>query len=131
MTPVQLIAMESQVFELITLILGIFGVGIEVYQWIKDPSQKYWIASRLSWLLHVVFFYTFLTLNRYTTLNLTPLFGSYTLWSSLLRLHVVGTVVILEWYRFAQRKLRFVKEKVEVNLDIVKKLTKNKEERED
>ena len=122
MTLVEELAMQDQIYQIITLCLVIFGIGLEIKQWINAPIEKYWIISTLTWLFHTVFFYTFLLLDRYTVIDMHPLFGTYTLWSSVLRLHIIASVLILEWYRIHQWKLRLMKATLTVQLGISKEL---------
>jgi hypothetical protein len=117
MIPVQIIAKDDQIFQLITLVLVLSGIGLEIYRWKKNPTEKYWIISTLIWLVHAGFFYVFITLDRYTTLDLHPLFGSYTLWSSILRLHIISTFIVLEWFRSEQSNLRKMRDSLKSELD--------------
>lgn len=101
--------MEDQIFQIITLAFVLVGFVLEVYQAVTESKENYWSFSHALWMTHALFFYIFITLDRYTTLEIKPVFGSYTLWSSVLRLHIVATFVILEWARIRQAELRKIK----------------------
>lgn len=127
MSLIQAIAMDDQTIQLITFLLVLAGVWIEIYQWKKEPSEKYWIISTLTWMFHALFFYVFLTFDRYTKIDLSPFFGSYTLWSGVLRLHIIGTIIILEFSRVLQASLRKKKKELNDKLILLDEITKCKE----
>lgn len=104
MIPREAIAMEDQIFQLITFAVSIIGLVIEIYQWKKYPNERYWIYATGLWLSHAVFFYTYIILDRYF-LDLAPFFGSYTLWSSIFRMQIIVTVVSLEIGRVVNKRL--------------------------
>jgi hypothetical protein len=120
MTPIKAIAIEDQYFQMLTLILVAVGIGLEVYQWIHEPRDWYWTLSTLLWMFHLSFFYILLTIDRYTTLKISVPFGSYTMWSSILRLHIVSTIVVTEFFRVRQKNLRKKKKELDNELLIIK-----------
>ena len=131
MTPLQSLVIEDQIFQLITLAFVLFGIGFEIYKWIRTPSERYFAMANMLWMIHTIYFYITVIVDRYTTLVFTPFFGSYTVWSSILRLHIIGTIVVLEFFRFQQRKLRLIKAKVDSDLIIANHLANVEEKGDD
>jgi len=122
MTPVQMIAMQDQLVQIITLFLVMFGLVFEINELIKDEHDKYYIIGNMIWMIHCAVFYIVIFADRYTYANISPLFGSYTLWSSILRLHIIATIIILEFFRLHQKILRNEKDQLLKDLVIVKEL---------
>jgi hypothetical protein len=123
---VRVFGTEDQFYQLLTLVLVLFGLGLEIYQMRKEPSERYWIISTILWMFHAAFFYTYIALDRFTTIPLYPPFGAYTTWSSILRLQIIGSVVILEFFRIRQAKLRRIKKDLTEKLAIAKELEINR-----
>jgi hypothetical protein len=127
MTPIQLIAMDDQILQIITFFIVLFGVILELYELTHYKNNRYWNLAMIFWMCHALFFYVFIFLERYSNLDITPLFGSYTLWSSVMRLHIIATIMILEFYRNINWKLNTSKRKLNEELLVVNTLNDSKE----
>lgn len=120
------IAQQDVIFQMISLLFVVEILLTQIYQIVIsaktlkrfrtleniDRREKvneerrqiialYWILAMMGAVIHSIIFYAVLNLDRYTTLQVTPLGGSYTTWSSILRLHWYGTVGIIEAGRAA------------------------------
>ncbi len=71
-----------QVGSLIMAVMAIITIGIIVK---RDRTLLMWFVLPVLWLMHGIIFYVVLFLTRYTDVVITPLMGSYTVWSSILR----------------------------------------------
>jgi len=81
------------VVQIITFVLAILTLGVIVGQIFLQPSRKYWHVPMLLLVIHWIIFYSLLFLDRYSYLDLPPIF---TIWSSYLRAHGVITIFMLE-----------------------------------
>ena len=98
MTPVQIIAQQDFVLQLFGWLFIIIGMIAQVYQLVinKDRTARYWILVWVFATAHSFVFYFVLNLDRFTALPITPLDGSYTAWSNILRDQWYGTFMIVE-----------------------------------
>lgn len=98
---IQEIAKEDIIVQFLSLFCVLLILISQIYQYyvLKDNNAKIWILLLTTGVIHNAVFYIVLNLDRYTTINITPLFGSYTIWSSIRILHLFATWAIVEGFR--------------------------------
>ena len=78
-----------------SVILSTLSIGLMCAIVYRDRSLLMWFILPVLWLLHGIAFYGFLFVDRWTDLPITPMFGSYTIWSSVLRFQTYFTAFSL------------------------------------
>jgi hypothetical protein len=81
--------------QIASLFLVAMSVGLMCAIVYRERALLMWFVLPVLWVLHGIVFYTWLFLDRYTDLLMAPLFGSYTMWSSVLRFQTYLTVFLM------------------------------------
>lgn len=107
------IAMQDAAIQGLSLLIVIEILFSQIVQLTINKDNKiavYWILALMTGIAHSFIFYVVLNLDRYTTLNITPLFGSYTQWSSIRAFHLYGVLGIIEgmrgWIAFSTWRIK-------------------------
>lgn len=93
------IAQGVEPIQVTSLIVVLAIILMEVLQMRQQPNKLYWFIPLLAWMIHGLFFYIILFMDR-EGLILPPIDPSYTVWSSILRLHGYLTIFIIEYNRW-------------------------------
>lgn len=100
----QSIAPQVEPIQLFTGFLAIALGIVLILEMRANPLKKLWSVPLLGLAIHLILYYTVLSLDRsnFITFQVT-----YTNWSSWLRLHEVGTLLLVETARWRlHRSLR-------------------------
>jgi formate hydrogenlyase subunit 3/multisubunit Na+/H+ antiporter MnhD subunit len=81
-----------QICSLVLAMVSLILIGVIIR---KDRKIAWWFVAPILGLLHGIWFYITIFLDKYTDIAITPLFGSYTVWSSALRFQTYFTIVAM------------------------------------
>ena len=95
------IAQQNVAIEFASLLCVVFIVMSEWYQTriTEEKNFKIYIYVMLTGLIHNALFYIVLNLDRYTALDIQPLFGSYTAWSAVRLFHLFAVWALVSGMR--------------------------------
>jgi hypothetical protein len=88
--------------QIVSLLVAIVIIIIQIMWAIRNKERFYYVVPMISLSLHVVVYYTIVLMHEYTHGNDATL-PFFTIWSSVLRLHSLLTILSLEVYRLRKR----------------------------
>lgn len=95
------IAQQDTVIQLLCLICVVEILISQCFQLkiTHNKNAKGPILALMTGVFHNAIFYIVLNLDRFTFLDIKPLFGSYTIWSSVRIFHIFFVMAIIEYMR--------------------------------